>query len=86
MSFYNTRNQLGEIDYDYEDDFENEDFLAYEFGLELNESDEDDIYDFTKIIKGMSGVDLLDIYQYIHEFSPAANNIIVNEMTRRKLI
>ena len=86
MSFYNTRNQLGEIDYDYEDDFENEDFLAYEFGLELEESNEEDVYDFTKIIKAMSGVELMDIYQSIHDLSPAANNIIVNEMTRRKMI
>ncbi|MDD3026763.1 MAG: hypothetical protein PHI41_01700 [Erysipelotrichaceae bacterium] len=86
MSFYNTRNRLGEIKFDYEDGFENEDVLAYEFGLELDESDEEEIYDFTKIVKRMSGVELLDIYQYKHELSSTANNIIVNEMARRKLI
>lgn len=86
MSFYNTRNQLSEINYDYEDDFENEDFLAFEFGLELDESNEEDVDDFTKIVKGMSGIELLNIYQYKHQLSPTANNIIVNEMTRRKII
>ncbi len=85
MSFYNTRNHVKELDYDYEEDYENEEFLAYDYGLDLDESNEEEVADFTRMIKKMPGIDLMDLYQESHEFTKKAIEIVEGEMNRRKI-
>lgn len=85
MSFYNTRNQFDELDYDYEEDYENEELLAYDYGLDLDESNEGEVAQFARLLKSLPGVDLIDVYNYRHEFTDKATEIVEQEMTRRKL-
>lgn len=85
MSFYNTRNHVKELDYDYEEDYEHEEFLAYDYGLDLDESNEEEIADFVRLIKKMPGLDLRDLYQERHELAKKATEIVEDEMARRKM-